>query len=86
MTQPSPPLIEWFFLTPCGRYVVTRYREATEEEAWQRESMNRTIPADRPRYVASLKAQGFAMSLTPPPPPPPPRVMVTNGLHLQDAR
>ena len=79
-------IAEWFFITPCGRHIVTRYWEASEADAWRREGMRMAIPADRPAYIDALKRQGFTMSLIPPPPQPPPQIMVTDGLHLLDGR
>ena len=79
-------IAERFFITPCGRHIVTRYWEASETDAWRREGMREAYPADRPAYIDDLKRQGFTMSLIPPPQPPPPQIMVTSGLHLLDGR
>ena len=79
-------IAEWFFITPCGRHIVTRYWEASETDAWRREGMRVAYPGDRPAYIDALKRQGFTMSLIPPPPQPPPQIMVTDGLHLLDGR
>lgn len=78
-------LLEWFFVSPCGQHIVTRYYEKTEEEAWRRMSIGCFVPSDRPSYIKWHKDKGFTMSLKRPVPRKK-QEMITNGIHLQDGR
>ncbi len=58
---------EWFYITPDGENVVTRYLADSEAKAWEQAAKHFClIPADRPAWTVKAKLDGFRMSLKPP--------------------
>ena len=67
MSKENIATVEYYFITPCGNHVVTRYQAISDDDAWSIAAKHFcVIPADRPAWIVKAKLDGFRMSTRPP--------------------